>query len=80
LSYIPIGKLKKQCEKYNEAFGPGAVIFLNGFSQDLNERIGLNPQDVLFLDSNPLDVTSVIGIENHTDMVHKQEMVRDGPF
>jgi len=74
LTYLPIGKLRQQCEKYMNAFGPGAVVFLNGFSQDLNEQIGLNPQDVLFLDANPIDTSDFNSITGHTDMQHKEEM------
>jgi hypothetical protein len=76
LPFLPIGKLKKQCNKYLGAFGPGAVVFLNGFSADLVEHLGLDPRHVLLLDAHPLDTDSLFGIQNHTSMVHIAELVR----
>jgi hypothetical protein len=84
LPYLPIGKLKKQCDKYLQAFGPGAVVFLNGFSGDLNEHLGLSPGQVLLLDAHPVNtdtgpggVGGLFGMQNHTSMVHKEELVSD---
>ena len=73
LPYLPIGKLKAQCAKYNQAFGPGAIVFLNGFSQDLILCSDIDPAQVLFLDANPIDTSEIF--ENFTSMIHKEELV-----
>ncbi len=75
LDYLPIGKLKKQCVKYIQAFGPGAVVFLNGFSEDLLAHMDLDPLQVLLLDAHPMDTTEIFGVENHSTMIHKEELV-----
>lgn len=69
--YLAIGKLKQQCEKYTQNFGPGAVVFLNGFSRDLS--IGMEDH-VMFLDAFPIDVSSIDEIGYHSSMVHKDEL------
>lgn len=82
MPYLPIGKLKKQCDKYLQAFGPGAVVFLNGFSQDLLKKMdkeaegGMGEGGLLLLDAHPLDTSHILGIDKHTAMVHKEELVR----
>ena len=68
LSYLPIGKLKKQTDKYCEAFGPGAFVFLNGFSHDLAEHAGFDPNMTLLLDATPLDISKIHKV------VHKEEV------
>ena len=75
MSHLPIGKLKVQCDKYLQAFGPGAVVFLNGFSRDLHEHAGLDPRQVLLLDAHPIATDELFGITRHTCMVHKEELV-----
>jgi len=35
---IPIGKLKRQAERYTKEFGQGGFVFLSGFSADLSAR------------------------------------------
>jgi hypothetical protein len=32
---LPVGKLRKQAERYTAAFGPGAFVFLCGVASDL---------------------------------------------
>lgn len=52
---LPAAKLRAQAEKYRATFGPGGFVFLNGVSADFRHSAGL-PDDVLLLDSGPLDV------------------------
>lgn len=49
---LPIGKMRHQITRYNNMYGPGAIVFLNGFSSDLNEVSNIT--NTLFLDSGPL--------------------------
>jgi len=52
---LPVGKLKGQADKYCGRFGPGAFVFLNGFSGHLLNESGMDPQSVVLLDAGPLD-------------------------
>jgi len=49
---LPIGKMRHQIARYNKMYGPGAIVFLNGFSSDLYDVS--NIRNTLFLDSGPL--------------------------
>ncbi len=57
---LPIGKMRHQITRYNDIYGPGAIVFLNGFSSDLNEVS--NIRNTLFLDSGPLEFDFTEGI------------------
>jgi len=50
-------KVSRQISRYTAAFGRGAVLFLCGFSSDLRHQKGF--EDVLLLNSGPLDVASL---------------------
>lgn len=51
---LPVGQLSQTVRKYYEIFGPGALLFLNGFSSDLMSQAGLRADQVLLLDASPL--------------------------
>lgn len=67
---LPVGKLRHQCDLYYEAFGPGALLFLNGFSSDLMSQAGLKYEQVLLLDASPLDTSSLLTKPD----IHKVEL------
>jgi hypothetical protein len=67
---VPVGKLKDQAARYFESFGPGAFVFLNGFSSDLLTRGGMDAGQVLLLDATPLDVSELF----QPEQVHKEEV------
>lgn len=50
-------KVSSQISRYTTAYGRGAVLFLCGFSSDLRLKRGFD--DVLLLNSGPLDVASL---------------------
>lgn len=58
---IPMQQTLKQIEQYVN-YGPGAVIFLNGFVPDLQTFIKSNIGNVLLLDASELDLTSLDAI------------------
>jgi len=50
---LPVGKLRKQVERYNAAFGPGAFVFLCGVASDFPRL----PGDPLMLDATPCETS-----------------------
>lgn len=58
---IPMQQTLKQIEQYVK-YGPGAVIFLNGFVPDLQSYVKSNIGNVLLLDASELDLTSLDAI------------------
>lgn len=50
----PVGKLQAQAKRYNDVFGPGCFVFLNGFGGELDVAAGLLGE-VLLLDATPLE-------------------------
>ena len=59
---LPVGSLRFQCSKYYDVFGPGAFLFLNGFSSDLMSQASLSSEKVMLLDSTPLNVGSLFSL------------------
>lgn len=58
---IPMQQTVKQIQQYVN-YGPGAVIFLNGFVPDLQNYVKSNIGNVLLLDASELDLTSLDAI------------------
>ena len=55
--FCAVNKLHQQASFYTTSFGPGAFLFLAGFSGDLRERADLH--NVLLLDATPFDVSGL---------------------
>ena len=58
---IPMQQALKQMQQYIN-YGPGAIIFLNGFVPDLQSYVKSNIGDILLLDASELDLTSLDAI------------------
>lgn len=69
----PVAKLERQARRYCSAFGPGAFVFLSGFSADLHSEAGLS-EDVLCLDASPLNKAKL-----PSDWGGASELLKGGP-
>jgi hypothetical protein len=58
--FCAVNKLHQQASVYTTSFGPGAFLFLAGFSGDLQKRADL--RNVLLLDATPFDVSGLFDI------------------
>ena len=58
---IPMQQTLHQITQYIN-YGPGAIIFLNGFVPDLQSYVKSNIGDILLLDASELDLTSLDAI------------------
>ena len=71
-------KVSRQISKYTAAYGRGAVLFLCGFSSDLRLKRGFD--DVLLLNSGPLDVASLWAEDPPTAVVVDSHMANESSF